>query len=50
MPEITISGCSSLDKIAFIAILTQSPGVPVVTHAFFAPILLFSNSSTLNGV
>ena len=37
IPEITISGCSSLDKIALIPILTQSPGVPDVTHTLFAP-------------
>ena len=37
MPEITMSGCSSLLNIALIPIFTQSPGVPVVTHALFTP-------------
>ena len=50
IPEITKSGCSSGAKIALIPSFTQSPGVPFVTHVRFAPDLVSSNSSTLNGV
>ena len=50
IPEITKSGCSSFDKIALTPIFTQSPGVPVVTQVFFAPVCASSISSTLSGV
>ena len=49
IPDMTTSGFSSSARIAERAILTQSPGVPVVTQLLFTP-NLGSSSSTRRGV